>query len=122
MSLLIYPKPLYDTPIVKEPERDNGNNKRQYQKENQHNQRRQQGHLECHHDTTWADVYKSPYQCHAKHTSSQRTDNPGQQHIGETFRNHHLSELLVRHTDTLHGGKLVPAGNDVCHNQIDEVD
>ena len=79
MPLLIYPKPFYDTSIVKEPECDNGNDKRQCQKQNQHNQCRQQGHLECHHDTAWADFYKSPYQCHAKHSSSQRTDNPGQQ-------------------------------------------
>ncbi len=43
--LFIYPKPLYDTPIVKESECNNRNDKRQYQKENQHNQRRQQGYL-----------------------------------------------------------------------------
>ena len=122
MPLLIYPKPFYDTSIVKEPECDNGNDKRQCQKQNQHNQRREQGHLECHHNTAWADLYKRSYQCYAKHSSSQRTNNPGQQHIGETFLNHHFSELPVRHTNALHGGKLMTAGNDIGHNQIDEVD
>ena len=38
------------------------------------------------------------------------------------FRNHHLSELPVRHTDALHGGKLMTSGNDIGHNQVDEVD
>ena len=56
--LFIYPKPLYDTPIVKESECNNRNDKRQYQKENQHNQRRQQGYLECHHHTGRTVFYK----------------------------------------------------------------
>ena len=56
--LFIYPKLLYDTPIIKEPECDNRNDKRQYQKENQHNQRRQQGYLECHHHTGRTIFYK----------------------------------------------------------------
>lgn len=30
--------------------------------------------------------------------------------------------LPVRHTNALHGGKLMTAGNDIGHNQIDEVD
>lgn len=53
-----YPKPLYDTPIVKESECDNRNDKRQHQKKNQHNQRRQQGYLECHHHTGRTIFYK----------------------------------------------------------------
>ena len=122
MPLLIYPKPFYNTSIIEETECDNGHNKRQCQKENQHNQCREQGHLECHHDTAWTDFYKSPYQCYAKHTSSQRTNNPCQQYIREAFRNYHFAELPVRHADTLHSSKLVPAGNNVGHNQIDEVD
>ena len=122
LMLFIYPKPLYNTSIIKEPECDNRNDKCQCQKQNQHNQRRQQGYLECHHDTGWTVFYKSPYQCYAKRPRSQCTNNPCQQHIGETFRNHHLSELLIRHTNTLHDGKFMTAGNDIGHNQIDEVD
>ena len=56
--LFICPKPLYDSPIVKESECNNRTDKRQYQKENQHNQRRQQGYLECHHHTGRTVFYK----------------------------------------------------------------
>lgn len=33
-----------------------------------------------------------------------------------------LQSLPVRHTNALHSGKLMTAGNDIGHNQIDEVD
>lgn len=63
-------------------------------------------------DTGDTDFYQNHTQC----PRNQSTDNPCQQHIGETFRNHHLWELPACHADSLHGDKLIAVGNDIYHN------